>query len=125
MMQGMRGLKGTLTTLKNLTLWRPKKPLVGKLFLLAGLALVGGAAFLLGKSVGLGSATADPVLKAGGLASKAYPDDYNARVVAYIHGNIPVTRVELAEFLIARFGKERIEFLVNRKIVERACQAKN
>jgi hypothetical protein len=51
-------------------------------------------------------------------------DFTSGRPVAYIYDNIPVTREELGEYLIARHGKERIEFLVNRKIVEMACMNK-
>lgn len=43
------------------------------------------------------------------------------QVVAYIHGSKPVTREELGEFLIARYGAEKVEFLVNRKIIDAAC----
>ena len=50
--------------------------------------------------------------------------DYSNRVVAYIYDNIPIMREELGEYLIARFGAERLDFLVNRRIVEMACQAK-
>lgn len=51
--------------------------------------------------------------------------DYKQRVVAYIHGNIPITREELGEFLIARYGYNKIELLVNRRIIEEACKARN
>jgi hypothetical protein len=51
--------------------------------------------------------------------------DYKSRVVAFIHGNIPITREDLGEYLIARFGAERVEFLVNRRIIEHACRASN
>jgi len=40
------------------------------------------------------------------------------RVVAYIYGSIPVTREDLGEFLIARGGYEKLELLVNKKIIE-------
>lgn len=40
------------------------------------------------------------------------------RVVAYIYGNLPVTREDLGEFLIARGGHEKLELLVNKKIIE-------
>ncbi len=50
--------------------------------------------------------------------------DYSKRVIAYIYNNIPITREELGEYLIARFGKQRSDFLINRRIVELACQAK-
>lgn len=41
----------------------------------------------------------------------------DGRTVAFI-GNMPIMREELGEYLIARFGAERLEFMVNRKIVE-------
>jgi hypothetical protein len=50
--------------------------------------------------------------------------DYGRRVVAYIYENMPISREDLGEYLIARFGRERVEFLINRRIVEMACQAK-
>jgi hypothetical protein len=46
-------------------------------------------------------------------------------VVAYLWGKTPVTREELGEYLIARQGPEKIEFLVNRRIIEAECRAKN
>ncbi len=48
--------------------------------------------------------------------------DYQERVVAYLHGNIPVTRAQLGEFLIARYGAEKLPLLVNRLIIEEACR---
>lgn len=44
--------------------------------------------------------------------------DYGTRVVAYIHGTTPVTRADLAEYLIARGGYEKVEVLVNKKIID-------
>jgi hypothetical protein len=41
--------------------------------------------------------------------------------VAMIHGT-NVTRQELGEYLIARFGPERLKFFVNNRIIERACK---
>lgn len=40
------------------------------------------------------------------------------RVVAYIHGNVPITREELADFLIARGGETKLELLTNKHIIE-------
>jgi len=56
----------------------------------------------------------------------APPDtsDYANRVVAYVHGNVPITREELGEFLIARYGAEKLEHLVNKRIIEEACKAR-
>jgi len=41
--------------------------------------------------------------------------------VAYIHGNMAITREELANYLIARYG-EKLEHLVDSRIIERACR---
>src|SRR5215210_1966788 len=48
----------------------------------------------------------------------------NGRVVAYLYENKAISREEFGEYLIARFGPERLEFMVNRKIVELECQKK-
>ncbi len=47
------------------------------------------------------------------------------RVVAYIYGNVPVTREELGDFLIARGGYEKLEFLISKKIVEVEAAKRN
>jgi parvulin-like peptidyl-prolyl isomerase len=46
-------------------------------------------------------------------------------VVATYNGSVPVTREELGEFLIARFGTENLELLVNRRIIDRTCQERH
>jgi hypothetical protein len=111
-----------LQRLRSMVNWRPTRLVGGKLAVVLGMVLVGGVAFGLGRWMGLGSATAQqpsPGLQMS--PGSLYPDD-GGRVVAYIHGNMPVYRHELAEYLIARFGSERLEFLVNRKIVELECK---
>lgn len=47
------------------------------------------------------------------------------RVVAYIYGNVAVTREDLGEFLIARGGHEKLELLVNKKIIQVEAQRRN
>ena len=47
------------------------------------------------------------------------------RVVAYIYGSVPVTREELGEFLIARGGAEKLELLVNKRIIEIEAARRN
>jgi parvulin-like peptidyl-prolyl isomerase len=47
------------------------------------------------------------------------------QVVGYLYGTTPVTREELGEFLIARFGADKLKFLVNRRIIDAECKAKN
>lgn len=51
--------------------------------------------------------------------------EYSQQVVAYIYGQLPITREELGEYLIARMGAEKLELLVNKKIIEHACREKN
>jgi len=57
-------------------------------------------------------------------AAAANSSDYSHRVVAYIYDTIPITREELGEYLIARMGKDRLGMLVNKRIIEHACQQK-
>jgi hypothetical protein len=58
-------------------------------------------------------------------AAKAAPTGstaYREGVVAYLYNGTPVTREQLGEYLIDRFGGERLEPFINKAIVERACQ---
>jgi hypothetical protein len=49
----------------------------------------------------------------------------NKSWVAMIYGNVPVTREELGEFLIARGGYEKVELVVNKKIIEIEAARRN
>ena len=92
-----------------------------------GVLLLGGLAFLFGRSIGLQTINADPPRQTSASPSgemPSYSDAYKGRVVAYINDNEPIYREELAEYLIARFGADRLEFFVNRIIIEHACKAK-
>jgi hypothetical protein len=53
-------------------------------------------------------------------APNASTDNGN-RWVAVINGNIPITREEFGEYLIARHS-DQLELLVNKKIIENACK---
>lgn len=44
--------------------------------------------------------------------------------VAWLWGKEPITREELGEFLIRRFGAEKLPFLVNRRVIETACHSR-
>jgi parvulin-like peptidyl-prolyl isomerase len=46
------------------------------------------------------------------------------QVLATIYGNVEITRGELAEYLMVRYGADALELLLNRKIIDKACQAK-
>ena len=91
--------------------------LTRKLMMLAILVGVGAAAFFMGRRQNV---NATPPVAA---TPNATTEGYERRPVAYIYdNNMAVTRAELGEYLIARFGAERLDFLVNRKIVELECQ---
>jgi hypothetical protein len=49
----------------------------------------------------------------------------NKSWVGLIYGQIPVTREELGEFLIARGGYEKVELLVNKRIIEVEAARRN
>jgi len=83
----------------------------------APVALLGMGA--VGFALGTWTRSPDPV------AAQSPPADHNTRVVAYIHGTVPVTREELGEFLIARHGYGKLELLVNRRIIDHACAARH
>jgi hypothetical protein len=63
------------------------------------------------------AAASDPVPVAPAASSA-----YHEGVVAYLYNGTPITREQLGEYLIDRFGGERLEPFINRVIVERACQ---
>jgi len=94
----------------------------------AGFAGVTVLAFVWGRQGGLSQAKATP--PGGDPFTSPLPmtpvsnSDYGRRVVAYIYNNIPITREDLGEYLIARVGAERVDYLVNHRIIERACEAR-
>jgi hypothetical protein len=49
--------------------------------------------------------------------------DYTQRVVGYLHNNVAVTREQLGEYLIARYGAEKLELFMNKLIIDEACKA--
>jgi parvulin-like peptidyl-prolyl isomerase len=50
--------------------------------------------------------------------------DYCSRVVAYIYDHQPVTRQELGEYLIARFGAPKLKDLINRRVLDQAARSR-
>jgi hypothetical protein len=52
----------------------------------------------------------------------AASSSYLEGVVAYIYNGTPVTRAQLGEYLLDRYGGEKLEPFVNMVIVERACK---
>ncbi len=67
------------------------------------------------------STPADPAQPAQP-AQPASSSDYGQRPVAFLHGNEAVTREQLGEYLIARFGAEKLPLLINKLIIEEACR---
>jgi hypothetical protein len=107
----------------------PGRPALRRLLYAVGFAGVAALAFVCGRQGVLSQARAtppvgDPFLAQLPLTPAASNSDYGRRVVAYIYNNVPITREDLGEYLIARMGADRVEFLVNQRIIERACQAK-
>jgi parvulin-like peptidyl-prolyl isomerase len=102
----------------------------GKAMLVASWVGVGALAFYCGRS-GTGSQaaaappSAPPVVRAQEPTPLPNPEpssEYRNQVVAYIYGTTPITREDLGEYLIARQGAEKLELLINKKIIDRACQ---
>ncbi len=48
--------------------------------------------------------------------------DYSDRVVAYVNDTTPITREDLGEYLIARYGMDKLKLLINRRVIEYACK---
>jgi hypothetical protein len=103
-----------------------------KLLLGGGMAALAGLAFYWGHSSAQ-CQTPPPAPVSTGKPCEMVPEaplapdsgtDYCRRVVAYINKNVPITREDLGEFLIARYGPDKVEALVNRRIVDLACQAR-
>ncbi len=76
------------------------------------------------RSYGLTKAQAQPG-GAGAPAGAAAAADYDRRVVAYVYETDAITRQELGEYLIARRGAEKLEPVINRRIIDLACKARN
>jgi hypothetical protein len=100
----------------------------GKAGLVAGVVVAAAAALCWvrgGKPPAATAAPADTVPVAAAAApapSSGSPSDYSQRPVAYIYGTEAITREQLGEYLIARLGTARLENLINRCIIEHACQ---
>src|SRR5262245_34756609 len=90
---------------------------------LSGAGLLGATTlgFWLGQGAPMPGAFAQqPAPAPAPAAAPGQPSDYSQRVVAYIYGSVPITRQDLGEYLIERFGAGRLELLVNKKVIEHA-----
>src|SRR5262249_28450900 len=100
-----------------------------KLFMALFVTGVAVAAFCWGRHGAAGRATAQaPAPRVYDPPPQAIPtagSDYSRRVVAFIYGNVPITREDRGESLIPRSGAERVDSLANRRIIDMACRARN
>jgi hypothetical protein len=102
----------------------------GKAALVAGVGVIGAAVLYWSRGGTPPAATAAPpdtVPVATAPAPAPAPpsssdSDYAQRPVAYIYGTEAITRKDLGEYLIARLGTARLDNLINRMIIEHACQ---
>lgn len=93
----------------------------------AGLLALLGLAFAWGRYESMPHAAAEPTVPVPTPPPPApsMSSEYSQRVVAYFNGNVPVTREMLGEYLIARYGGDRLPLLVNKLIIEDACRKAN
>lgn len=121
----MRFLDAFTSRLKGMARFRPTRTTLRRLGFVAAFVACTAAAFWYGRQnapqAGATVPTIDPTRKS--VKGSEISADYARRIVAEIYGT-PLTREDLGEYLIARFGAERLEFLVNRKIVEKECLEK-
>jgi hypothetical protein len=102
---------------------------------MVALSAAGLVAFALGRAVGQNPApqatpgTTNPVQAhpqpAQGSPVSKSPEpnsEYGTRVLAYIYNNVAITREDLGEYLIQRYGPDKIELLVNKMIIDHACK---
>src|SRR5581483_8947043 len=92
---------------------------------------VAGVAFYIGRTASLPeAAAAPPPAELASVPSQPMPEppepspDYKNRVVAYLYGTTPLTREDLGEYLIARYGPKHLDLLINKRIIEDACNKK-
>src|SRR5262249_726950 len=96
---------------------------------LAGVAVTGAAVFWLCRGgIPAPRASAQPASIPSAPPAATSPadlsSDYASRVVAFVHQNQPITRQDLGEYLLARYGPDKLPLLVNKRILDAACQAR-
>ncbi|HVK07956.1 MAG TPA: peptidylprolyl isomerase [Gemmataceae bacterium] len=81
-----------------------------------------GAAALLSAGYVFGHLTpTDPVAAQPGAvapASASVPAAADKKLVAYVFGNVPITREEFGEYLINIYGKDKVRLFVNQRVIE-------
>ena len=99
---------------------KPSPWLLRKLLMLAIIAGVGIGSFFYGRRQAATGANDPATIERAGPCEPGY----YKRVVAYIYEK-PIYRAELGEYLIQRLGRERLDYMVNRRIVELECAKHN
>lgn len=121
----VRNILGKLWSIKNgVAKLTPSRAVLSKMTPVFGMLVIGVVCYFWGR---LGMQNARTHARTDPLRSGQLVDDqgeYSKRVVAYLYDNVPVSREELGEFLIARFGVERLPFMIDRHIVELAAKAR-
>src|SRR5437763_11341700 len=108
--------------MRDRTPWRLAGTSRGKLSTSLALGCTAALGFWLGRGAPQPAAlAAPPTPPPQPAAPPAPPSDYAQRVVAYVYGTTPITREDLGEYLIARQGADKVELLVNKRIIEIAC----
>lgn len=116
--------------MRVLTKWGSVRWSWGKVVLMVSWAGVAGLGFWWGRCASLSQATAAPapaVAQAPVAPPPPRPEvstDYVSQPVAYLYDSIPITMADLGKYLIDRQGADRLDLLINRRIIERACQEK-
>jgi hypothetical protein len=58
------------------------------------------------------------------VAPRVDPSEYTNRIVAYLYESVPVSRADLGDYLIDRHGAEKLDLLINKRILENAARAR-
>jgi hypothetical protein len=97
--------------------WRGRRLLKG-----LGLTALAAGAYVWGR---LDVPPAAIAQEAPTVVAPAPSSDYTQRVVATIYGKIHITREDFGEYLMARTPPEKLEFLINKRIIEHECKQYN
>jgi hypothetical protein len=116
-------LKGLVPKLPSLT-WRPSRQVLSRVVLgalLAG-ALVG--TYFWGRNSAMhDSRLTELMARVPNFMNTSQGSGAKEVVADLCDGQVVVTRRELGDYLVDRLGGERVDFLINRKIIDLACQA--
>jgi parvulin-like peptidyl-prolyl isomerase len=113
------------------TSWAKVRWTWGKAAVAASWVVLTGLGFWWGRVAALSQATAAPPVTRAQVPAQPAPEpppnvaptaEYTGQVVAYVFGNVPITRQDLGEYLIARQGADKLDLLINKRVMEIVCQ---